>query len=250
MGWPSSMYRPTPTTIHLYYSFSEKTAVSQAGLCDLRQGRLKVRTNWARAQDLGRNGALSRSRLSHNEIIIRIISTVKCVISGCILQKHRISDVSIGQMGWPSSMYRPTPTTIHLYYSFSEKTAVSQAGLCDLRQGRLKVRTNWARAQDLGRNGALSRSRLSHNEIIIRIISTVKCVISGCILQKNTEFRMYQLARWDGHRPCTGLRLPPFTFITHSVKRQQSVKPVCAIEQQQILLKFVLMPVEKEKLKL
>ncbi|GFV47269.1 hypothetical protein TNCV_4829251 [Trichonephila clavipes] len=40
---------------------------------------------------------------------------------------------------------------------------------------------------------------------------------------------MCQLPTCDGHRPCIGLGLPPYTIITHSVKRRQSVEPVCAI---------------------
>ncbi|GFW73168.1 hypothetical protein TNCV_483941 [Trichonephila clavipes] len=40
-----------------------------------------------------------------------------------------------------------------------------------------------------------------------------------------------QLATCDDRRPRTSLGLPPYTLITHSVKKRQPVKPVCAIEQ-------------------
>ncbi|GFU65638.1 hypothetical protein TNCV_635611 [Trichonephila clavipes] len=47
---------------------------------------------------------------------------------------------------------------------------------------------------------------------------------------KNLEFwTICQLAAFEDRRPSTGLGLPPYTIITHSVKRQQSVEPVCTI---------------------
>ncbi|GFW22510.1 hypothetical protein TNCV_2170441 [Trichonephila clavipes] len=38
---------------------------------------------------------------------------------------------------------------------------------------------------------------------------------------------LIRLATCDDHRPCKGLS--PYTLITHSMKRRQSVEPVCAI---------------------
>ncbi|GFW80833.1 hypothetical protein TNCV_3779131 [Trichonephila clavipes] len=38
-----------------------------------------------------------------------------------------------------------------------------------------------------------------------------------------------QLATPDDRRPCTGLGLPPYTIITHSVKKRRSVESVCVI---------------------
>ncbi|GFW62579.1 hypothetical protein TNCV_85801 [Trichonephila clavipes] len=49
---------------------------------------------------------------------------------------------------------------------------------------------------------------------------------------KNWEFRTTcQLATCDDHRPCLDLGLPPYIIISHSVKRRQSVEPVCAVSQ-------------------
>ncbi|GFX77992.1 hypothetical protein TNCV_971471 [Trichonephila clavipes] len=77
--------------------------------------------------------------------------------------------------------------------------------------------------------GSSSRSRLSLNKITIRIISTVNCYFR-LHSPKNWEFRMIcQLATCDDCLPCLGLGLPPYTIITHSVKRRQSVEPVCVI---------------------
>ncbi|GFV78563.1 hypothetical protein TNCV_1888691 [Trichonephila clavipes] len=61
-------------------------------------------------------------------------------------------------------------------------------------------------------------------KIIIRINSKVKCCLQ-LYSQKNWEFRtICQLATCDDRRPRTGLDLPPYTVITHSVKRWQSVE--------------------------
>ncbi|GFW72997.1 hypothetical protein TNCV_831191 [Trichonephila clavipes] len=47
--------------------------------------------------------------------------------------------------------------------------------------------------------------------------------------EKLEEFRIICLqATCDGHRLRIGFSLPPYTIITHSVKRRQSVEPVCA----------------------
>ncbi|GFV77939.1 hypothetical protein TNCV_931 [Trichonephila clavipes] len=56
--------------------------------------------------------------------------------------------------------------------------------------------------------------------------------ILSCILYKTGNFRRH--INWlhcDDHRTCTGLGLPPYTIITHVIKRQQSVELVCAIEE-------------------
>ncbi|GFV07183.1 hypothetical protein TNCV_3602011 [Trichonephila clavipes] len=75
---------------------------------------------------------------------------------------------------------------------------------------------------------ASSRSRLSLNKIVIRIISTVKCY-SRLYSPKNWKFQtICQMAVCDDHRPCKRLGLPPYTIITHSVKRRQLIEPVCA----------------------
>ncbi|GFS68033.1 hypothetical protein TNCV_1362571 [Trichonephila clavipes] len=93
-----------------------------------------------------------------------------------------------------------------------------------IAQGRLKTGV-----QGSATMGAPSRSQLSLNEIIIRIISTVKCYFRLSTPNK-WEFRTTcQLATCDDRRPCIGLRLSPYIIITHSVKRRQSVEPVCAI---------------------
>ncbi|GFX46899.1 hypothetical protein TNCV_4040442 [Trichonephila clavipes] len=67
--------------------------------------------------------------------------------------------------------------------------------------------------------GASSRSRLSPNKIVIRIVSTVKCYFR-LYSPKNWEFRTRcQLDTCDDRRSCTGVGLPPYTIITPSVKR-------------------------------
>ncbi|GFX46900.1 hypothetical protein TNCV_4040441 [Trichonephila clavipes] len=77
--------------------------------------------------------------------------------------------------------------------------------------------------------GASSRSRLSPNKIVIRIVSTVKCYFR-LYSPKNWEFRTRcQLDTCDDRRSCTGVGLPPYTIITPSVKRLQSVEPVYTI---------------------
>ncbi|GFV31278.1 uncharacterized protein TNCV_1640301 [Trichonephila clavipes] len=77
--------------------------------------------------------------------------------------------------------------------------------------------------------GAPSRSRFILNRIRTRKISKVECYF--CLYSpKNWEFwTKCQLATCDDHRPCIDLGLPPYTIINHSVKRRQSVKPICAI---------------------
>ncbi|GFW38109.1 hypothetical protein TNCV_835481 [Trichonephila clavipes] len=96
----------------------------------------------------------------------------------------------------------------------------------------LKAWVNWARAQDLSRNGASSRLRLSLNKIMIQIILTIKCYFWS-YSPKNWEFwSICQLATCDDRHPGIGLGLLPYTtytIITHSLKRRQSVEPVCAI---------------------
>ncbi|GFT17090.1 uncharacterized protein TNCV_4738221 [Trichonephila clavipes] len=93
-----------------------------------------------------------------------------------------------------------------------------------LIQGRLKAWDSWTKG--LGHNRG---PRLGLNKITIRIISTVKCYFLSYSL-KNWEFRtLCQLATCDDRRPCIGLGLSPYTNITHSVKRRQSIEPVCAI---------------------
>ncbi|GFV32487.1 hypothetical protein TNCV_1677731 [Trichonephila clavipes] len=72
---------------------------------------------------------------------------------------------------------------------------------------------------------ASSRSRLSLHMIMIRIISTVKCFFPIVFWEFQS---ICQLATCD-RRPHIGLGLPPHTIIAHSVKRRQSVEPVCAI---------------------
>ncbi|GFT20568.1 hypothetical protein TNCV_2183981 [Trichonephila clavipes] len=63
-----------------------------------------------------------------------------------------------------------------------------------------------------------SRSRLSLNEVMIRIISTVKCYFRLHSL-KNWEFRTIgQLATCDDSRPYRP-KLLPYTIITNSVKK-------------------------------
>ncbi|GFW72998.1 hypothetical protein TNCV_831192 [Trichonephila clavipes] len=55
--------------------------------------------------------------------------------------------------------------------------------------------------------------------------------------EKLEEFRIICLqATCDGHRLRIGFSLPPYTIITHSVKRRQSVEPVCANGHRQGLL--------------
>ncbi|GFY23301.1 hypothetical protein TNCV_3939971 [Trichonephila clavipes] len=44
---------------------------------------------------------------------------------------------------------------------------------------------------------------------------------------KNQEFQtICQLATWDDRRPSIDLGLPPYTIITHSIKRRQSIEPI------------------------
>ncbi|GFV66839.1 hypothetical protein TNCV_4304001 [Trichonephila clavipes] len=71
--------------------------------------------------------------------------------------------------------------------------------------------------------GVSSRFRL--NKITIGIISAVKCYF---LLHspKNWENRMYQLATCDDRRQYICLAQPPYTIITRSVERWQSVLPV------------------------
>ncbi|GFX21140.1 hypothetical protein TNCV_4367191 [Trichonephila clavipes] len=74
--------------------------------------------------------------------------------------------------------------------------------------------------------GVSSRSRL---KIMIRIISIVKCYFR-LYSPKNWEFRtICQLVTCENLPPCIGQDLPPYTLITHLVKRRQLVEPVCAI---------------------
>ncbi|GFY02370.1 hypothetical protein TNCV_3502521 [Trichonephila clavipes] len=77
-----------------------------------QQGRLTV---WARGLD--HNGASSRSRLSLNKIMIRIISKFKC-FPVVFSEKLR---------------YRPRSTTVEQHCFFSQKVAVGRAGLCDCK---------------------------------------------------------------------------------------------------------------------
>ncbi|GFW11770.1 hypothetical protein TNCV_1083161 [Trichonephila clavipes] len=86
-------------------------------------------------------------------------------------------------------------------------------------QGRLKAWANWDRAS--ATMGASSRSRLSLNEIMIRIISTVKGYFR-LYSPKNWEFwTICQLAKCDDRRSCIGLGLSPYTIMTSSIKRRQ-----------------------------
>ncbi|GFY26405.1 hypothetical protein TNCV_26021 [Trichonephila clavipes] len=54
-------------------------------------------------------------------------------------------------------------------------------------------------------------------------------VCSGYGADSPSPFTIGQLATCDDHRPCIGLGLPPYTLITRSVKRQQSIELVCVI---------------------
>ncbi|GFT77076.1 hypothetical protein TNCV_1099501 [Trichonephila clavipes] len=50
------------------------------------------------------------------------------------------------------------------------------------------------------------------------------------VFSKNWEFRTAsQTATCDDRLPCINLRLPPYTIITHSIKRRQLIEPICAI---------------------
>ncbi|GFS68036.1 hypothetical protein TNCV_1362591 [Trichonephila clavipes] len=85
------------------------------------------------------------------------------------------------------------------------------------------------RARASATMGALSRSRLSLNKIMIPITSVVKCYF-WLHSSKNCELQTTcQLATCDDRHPCIGLRLSPYAIITHSFKRWQSVQPVSAI---------------------
>ncbi|GFV41438.1 hypothetical protein TNCV_5048431 [Trichonephila clavipes] len=73
------------------------------------------------------------------------------------------------------------------------------------------------------------RFRIGLNKIMIRIISTDKCFFP-LYSPKNWEYwTICQLVTCDDRHPCIDLSLPPYTIITHSVKRRQLVEPVCAI---------------------
>ncbi|GFW57774.1 hypothetical protein TNCV_2926931 [Trichonephila clavipes] len=75
--------------------------------------------------------------------------------------------------------------------------------------------------------GELSRSRLSHDKIIIRAIKP-SSIIPGCILRKlGISDDISTGYTCDNRHPPTGLGLPPYIIITH--KRWQSVKPRCAL---------------------
>ncbi|GFV02469.1 hypothetical protein TNCV_1023971 [Trichonephila clavipes] len=81
--------------------------------------------------------------------------------------------------------------------------------------------------------GVLSRSGLSLNKIVIRIISngqmlflvvfSEKLGISSCILLRTKG----QLVTRGNPRAYAGLALPPYTLITHSAKRRQLVELFC-----------------------
>ncbi|GFU54581.1 hypothetical protein TNCV_3025291 [Trichonephila clavipes] len=110
----------------------------------------------------------------------------------------------------PCKNYAPLKKTTVTRKESREK---KRAERCDPeigKNGHLKEWENWARAP--------SRSRLSLNKITIRITSTVKSYCRLCF-PKNSEFwTIYQLATCDNGRPCPS---PPFTIITHFVKRRQ-----------------------------
>ncbi|GFT15080.1 hypothetical protein TNCV_4316561 [Trichonephila clavipes] len=78
-------------------------------------------------------------------------------------------------------------------------------------QRRIKAWSNWVRTQGLAVMGASSRSRLSLNNIIIRIMSKVKDYFL-LYSPKNWEFwTICQLNTCDDHRPRTGS--PPSLLI-------------------------------------
>ncbi|GFX21189.1 hypothetical protein TNCV_4367681 [Trichonephila clavipes] len=83
-------------------------------------------------------------------------------------------------------------------------------------RGHLKAWTYWARSQGLGHNGGPSRSHLSLNK------TTNSNNFNGQVLFPVVFFEkefwtICQPATCDDRRPCLGL--PPYTIITHSVKR-------------------------------
>ncbi|GFW77275.1 hypothetical protein TNCV_923911 [Trichonephila clavipes] len=81
--------------------------------------------NWA--QDLGYNGASSRSRFSLNKIITRIISTIKCYFR--LYCPKNWEFCMICQLAACDDRH-DRHTTIHHDYSFIQKAAVGRAGLC------------------------------------------------------------------------------------------------------------------------
>ncbi|GFV40428.1 hypothetical protein TNCV_2535961 [Trichonephila clavipes] len=127
----------------------------------------------------------------------------------CVIERN--SGLTTGVMVWDAISYHGRSNLLRL-------------------RGRLKAKANWACAQGLSPMGPSSHSRLCLNKAMVRIISTVKCYFR-LHYPKNWEFRtICQLATCGDHRPRTGLGLPPYTIITHSVIRRQSVEPATLIK--------------------
>ncbi|GFV56304.1 hypothetical protein TNCV_1312031 [Trichonephila clavipes] len=71
---------------------------------------------------------------------------------------------------------------------------------------------------------ALPRSRFSLNDDLDS--NNFNCQMLFQFLF--SEKRGFQLTTWDDRRLYIGLRLPPYATITPSVKKVQSVEPVCS----------------------